>query len=144
MTTRDTILQCRTVPLNSGALGTLKRTPTQPLTELYMSAPGIHVFPLATFSHLLLLNREEVVCGTEEWLSEALPTYSPVDRIEVYCSNNERSAYNATRGSSLSLKDYYSQPSCWTRQGLGHCRPFLRRPRRRHPIGARQPVVPRL
>ena len=105
VTTRDTILQCRTVPLNSGALGTLKRTPTQPLTELHMSAPGIRFLPLATFPHLLLLNREEV-CGTEDWLSKS-PTYSPVDRIEVYCSNNERSAYyNATRGSSLSLQDY--------------------------------------
>lgn len=55
-----------------GSFGNFGKDP-HPTSHRIMSAPGIHVFPLATFSHLLLLNGEEV-CGTEDWLSKALPT----------------------------------------------------------------------
>ena len=67
----DTSVPYRTVEFRS--FGNFEKNPHQPLTELHMSAPGIRLLPLATFSHLLLLNREEV-CGTEDWLSKALPT----------------------------------------------------------------------
>ena len=66
----------------TGALGTLKGPlpNLSPVSE--MSAPGISVFPLATFSHHLARQSKS---GRNRGLTKR-PTYSP-DRTKVYCSN---------------------------------------------------------